>query len=223
MIKKILNFKFVIRNCNRGMTYVELIVVLSIFSIISGVTLFNYKQFQLKVDIKNLAHDMTLKIVEAQKSAISGKLAPISQPPSNPLTWKPSYGVYFNINASPTTFYRFIDLDYTIPPQNKQFDFPVTGCPPATEECLEKIDITKGNYISNSLTKVFYKDLTGPTNEIVNNLHITFTRPNSGATFKSTSPVLTRPIDHVEITVSSSDGGLTSVISVYPSGRIELN
>ncbi|KKQ07855.1 MAG: hypothetical protein US18_C0006G0001, partial [Parcubacteria group bacterium GW2011_GWB1_36_5] len=51
---------------NRGMTYVELIVVLSIFAVMSSIVLFNYGEFQAKVDIKNLASDIALKIVEAQ-------------------------------------------------------------------------------------------------------------------------------------------------------------
>ena len=85
MIKKIRNSKFVIRNCQKGMTYVELIVVLSIFSAMTSVVLFNYGEFQAKVDIKNLASDIALKIVEAQKSSLSGKL-----PESFPVNWKPS-------------------------------------------------------------------------------------------------------------------------------------
>ena len=47
---------------NRGMTYVELIVVLSIFAVLSSVAIFNYGSFQDKVDIKNLGSDIALKI-----------------------------------------------------------------------------------------------------------------------------------------------------------------
>src|SRR3989344_6451778 len=79
-----------IGDLRRGMTYVELIVVLGIFGVISSVVMFNYGEFQDKVEIKNLASDIALKVVEAQKSAMSGKL-PVN-PPSG---WKPAYGVYF--------------------------------------------------------------------------------------------------------------------------------
>ena len=225
MIKKILNFKFVIparttvqsgrSNYNKGMTYVELIVVLSIFSILSAVTIFNYKQFQSKVDIKNLANEIALKLVGAQKDATFGKLAPLGQQPSNPSTWKPSYGLYFD-RTTPTLFYYFIDLD-----QNKQFVPPVAQtCP--IGECLvdNPINITKGNYISE--IKVFWIGGT-PTPTVINDdLQITFTRPNSGATFAQSSGVLIS-VDHVNITISSPSGDVTSVISIYPSGRIELN
>ena len=48
------------------MTYVELIVVLAIFAILSSVVMFNYGNFQAKVDIKNLGSDIALKIVRTQ-------------------------------------------------------------------------------------------------------------------------------------------------------------
>src|SRR3989338_5832996 len=79
MIKKI-------RNYNAGMTYVELIVVLSIFSVMTSIALFDYNKFQAKVDIKVLATD-------------------ISDP-----DWKPSYGIYFDATA-PSEFIYFANID----------------------------------------------------------------------------------------------------------------
>ena len=49
------------------MTYVELIVVLSIFSIMTSITIFNYNKFEAKVDIKNLNQETALHI-----AALSG-------------------------------------------------------------------------------------------------------------------------------------------------------
>ena len=92
---------------NRGMTYVELIVVLSIAALLSSVSLFNYKLFQDKVEMKTLASDVALKITEAQKASISGKLPVLGAYP----TWRPSYGIYFPQQVSPVTnnksFYYF--------------------------------------------------------------------------------------------------------------------
>ena len=42
------------------MTYVELVVVLGIFAVMSNVVIFNYGGFQAKVDIKNLSKHITL-------------------------------------------------------------------------------------------------------------------------------------------------------------------
>src|SRR3989344_4561547 len=107
MIKKI-------RNYNAGMTYVELIVVLSIFSVMTSIALFDYNKFQAKVDIKVLANDIALKIVEAQKSAMSGKI-PIQNISS---TWKPSYGIYFDLADGK----NFIYFANTIDGDNNSYD-----------------------------------------------------------------------------------------------------
>ena len=74
---------------NGGFTYVELIVVLSIFAIMSSVVIFNYGSYQTNVDIKVMANNIALKIVQAQKDATSGKWNP-NELDNN---WKPSYGI----------------------------------------------------------------------------------------------------------------------------------
>lgn len=197
-------------NFQAGMSYIELIVVLTIFAFMSSVILFNYGEFQAKVDIKNLASDIALKIIEAQKSSLSGKLPPSAQPP----TWKPSYGVYFNLTAGANTgnkvFYYFTDLN-----QDKLFDYGTYGCP--SNECLEKLNITKGNSISE--IKVYYK--SGGSTVIPNDLQITFTRPNSEATFKS-GTVFSGIVSSFEITVVSPKSP-TAKINIYPSGRVQVN
>ncbi|MEK7106544.1 MAG: type II secretion system protein, partial [Patescibacteria group bacterium] len=190
---------------NKGMSYVEIIVVLSIFSVLSSVVIYNYSQFQAKVDIKSLASDIALKVIEAQKSALSGLL-----PQSGiPLNWKPAYGVYFNIGSNPVTdnksFVYFVDLD-----QDTFFDG--SAC---TLECLNKVSITAGNTISN-LT-VFYQNGQSAS---LNDLTVSFTRPNSGATIKS-STNFTSDISYVEIKVLSPKLP-SATIRVYPSGRIQV-
>ena len=190
---------------NKGMSYVEIIVVLSIFSVLSSVVIYNYSQFQAKVDIKSLASDIALKVIEAQNSALSGLL-----PQSGiPLNWKPAYGVYFNIGSNPVTdnksFVYFVDLD-----QDTFFDG--SAC---TLECLNKVSITAGNTISN-LT-VFYQNGQSAS---LNDLTVSFTRPNSGATIKS-STNFTSDISYVEIKVLSPKLP-SATIRVYPSGRIQV-
>lgn len=192
---------------NRGMTYVELIVVLSIFSVLSSVAIYNYGDFRTKIDMKNLTSDIALKIVEAQKSSVSG-LLPLRSYPSN---WKPSYGVQFDLTMLDNkSFIYFTDLDNST-------TFDGTNC---TDECLNEVSISNGNFISN--IDVFYKG-KDPTVFKLNNLVITFTRPNSGALIKADKneidPTL---VDHAQIVISSPQGVISS-IEIYPSGRIQIN
>jgi len=194
------------KNYSRGMTYVELIVVLSIFSVMTSVVVFNYGGFQAKVDIKNLASDIALKIVEAQKSSVSGEL-PLR---SMPTDWKPSYGVYIDIDNDNKSFFYFTDLGI----QDGIFNDTICG---GTGECLDKITITKGNIISR--LEVFGTGCLGTT---VDNLNILFKRPNSGAIISSNPPLSCSSIFYARITIDSPEDSMAT-INIYPSGRIQIN
>ncbi len=188
------------------MTYVELIVVLSIFSTMTSIVLFNYNKFQEKVDIKVLANDIALKIVEAQKSSISGKWN------LNALSgWKPSYGIYFDL-SNDKNFIYFADF-LTV---NQQYDLGSDVCSSAGDECLNKINITKGNYISQ-----IDGYLDSSPFPITNPLSITFKRPDSSAVFKSNGSLLVG-FDYMQITIISPSS-VTARIKIYPSGRIQIN
>lgn len=190
------------------MSYVELIVVLSIFSVMTSVVLFNYGSFQAKIEIKNLASDIALKIVEAQKSSLSGKLPPLAQQVNIIYPWKPSYGIYIDQAIDNKSFSYFVDTDSS----------GFLNNPNCTSggECLEKISITKGNTISS--LKVFYQDGTSSN---LGDLTITFKRPNGGAIL-NTSLGFISVVSRVEITIASLTGK-TAIIKVHPSGRIELH
>ena len=192
------------------MTYVELITVLGIFSVLLGVAMYNHNKFQDKVSIKNLANDIALQIVEAQKSALSGKLQ------TTPFTPKPSYGVYFNPNApgNNRSFIYFADFNN----DGTYNDTVSPFCGTISGECLKKITLNRGNIISNL---EYYYALTGP-NPLAN-LTVTFMRPSSEASLRSTTPPTPGyTISHAQITVTSASG-ITANIKVYPTGRIQIN
>ncbi len=210
MFKKIFNSRFPVCGLQRGMTYAELIVVLSIFATLTSVVLFNYQAFQAKVDIKVLANDIALKIVEAHKNASSG-LLPARSLSAN---WRPSYGIIFSTEnpGDGQKFVYFADLDqlgdYTV----------TTSCPGSagsTNECLEEITITKGNAVT--MLEVLGSGCPG----IVDNLSIVFRRPDSGALISS-SPGIFCEVNYVRISVASPEG-LGASIRVYPSGRVQID
>jgi len=200
-----------------GMTYVELIVVLSIFAIMSTIIFFNYGEFQAKVDIKSLASDIALKIVQAQKSAVNGVLPSLSQQSSEISGWKPAYGVYFNsstTNDIPNVpfnkeFIYFTDLN-----QNGIYD--ASNCP-GSSECLDRVTITKNNSIlsidqCDTLTCI-------PSSPI----SITFKRPDSSAIFHLGNALLTLTgSQYIQITIKSPKTAMAK-IKIYPSGRIQVN
>ena len=203
------------RKKQAGMSIVELLVVLSIFAVISSVAIFNFGDFQSQIDIRNLASDIASKIIEAQKASISGLLPPLAQQSSIDDVWKPSYGVYFNRIVDDESFYYFTDLGTSSTQDHKFTDTDCVG----SGECLEKITITKGNYISG--LDVYYQSAPTTPVAISDDLTISFMRPSSSAFLYSNGSVLV-DVSYVQITIISPKSP-TALIKVYPSGRIQVN
>lgn len=206
-----LNFKKY--KSNRGFTYVELIVVLSIGALLSAVSLFNYKEFQDKINLRNLANEVALQIGDMQKSSSSGRIPTHATPQAN---WRPSYGVYFPAITPSTnkTFYLFADL-LLAGTQDKKLLF-TSPCP--ASECMNVINISKGNFIEKI-------DIKYQNGTIVNHnipLHITFTRPNVGAVFWTDTSQLNN-VELVEITLRNNNSDISTRVEVYSSGRIQIN
>lgn len=209
---------------SRGMTYVELIVVLSIFSIITGTIIFNYKQFQQKVDLANLANDIGLKLVDAQKSSTAGEI-PFGKVPNPPPgeAWKPSYGLNFEFSPGSVSsiFYYFSDLD-----QNKYFDGITNNCPSTggSSECLDIINTTQGYGITN--IRIYYNDPDFEYTEVTSetDVSISFTRPGSAASIKMDGyDTQQGGIDFIILTLSNLEDSATAEIKIHASGKIEIN
>lgn len=220
---KIKNYKL-----NEGMSYVELIVVLSIFSIMSSIVLFNYQDFQSKIEIKSLANDIALKIVEIQKDASAGRLPlePIISPSKSYYdSWKPSYGIYFDLSVdygNNKAFDRFADLN------NDGICNSLDD--PNNYSCVGKGAESFRDYIYPSIDinpKYKISDLAvfcpGNIAISVNNLSIVFTRSDPSANIK-TSPDVGCAISSAKIGLSSeSSSSINSNVTVYSSGRIQIN
>ncbi len=199
---------------NKGMTYVELIVVLSIFSVVTTVSLFNYKKFQQKVGVRNLANDMALKFIEAQKNASFGRY-----PPSNKVPivspWKPSYGLFFKGGSQDV--FPYVDLN-----SNKLYTGSLLSC---NNECLGsafRMPVTVA-----SITEVRFWYLNGTNTTLTggnNTLHISYTRPDTGATFyygSVTGATMLNNVDYAQITMTTPEGSMLRV-RVAASGRVHI-
>jgi hypothetical protein len=165
--------------------------------------------------------------------------------PNSPLTWKPSYGVYFTTrttafsSATNKKFVYFTDLN-----QNSSLD----DCNPTgldgnegggsgeeslevgksvgggggggsavSGECLEIIALPANTTVTS--LDIGY---TIATLEDVDNLSITFARPSSSAVF-SVSGVVQQGVAYARIGVRSSADNSTNFIKVFPSGRVQIN
>ncbi|OGI82015.1 hypothetical protein A3I95_03380 [Candidatus Nomurabacteria bacterium RIFCSPLOWO2_02_FULL_44_12] len=194
------------------MTYIELIVVFTIFSVLTGVSLYSYHSFQDRVDMKALANDIALKAVQAQKDASFGRTLL-----SAPAGWKPSYGLFFAPTANNKAFIYFSDLN-----QEQIYTTGFAGtlnCVPGVDtECIEKINITKGNTISE-IRVFFLGDSVGTVHN--NGFHMSFTRPGLEPTVAGIGPFLFN-VDYTQIKIVSPKGAI-AYIKIYSSGRIQIN
>lgn len=198
----------------RGMTYVELIVVLSIFAIMSTVVLFNYNEFQERVEIKRLANQIALKFVEAQKSAMAGK-TPTGF--SFDINDKPSYGLYFNINnLGDKEFIYFTDLDAYEDPNTSQI---VQDGYSSSAEIIQTIQITKGNYIK----EIIAYDTNNLKKTIISGYSFLFTRPFSYMKCYDSSGAWVTDFSLLEIIISSPIDDFKATIKINSSGRVQIN
>ncbi len=211
------------KNSNKGLTLVELMVVISIFLVISGVTIFDYGNFRSNVSLQNLTDDIALSIRKAQGFAIGARGIGIGAG----TTFNKSYGMHFTIDSAPSYFLNGSKKSFlmfsTTTSTNKYYDSSSSGaCGDATNECEELFNITSNDIIK----KIFIDDVDKTSAK--SSLDIVFTRPDPRAYFCYRA-VLTdacTPASHVDIIISNGQTDAskekTRTISVQNTGQISI-
>lgn len=216
-IYKKIKYKFS-TNSNGGLTLVELMVVISIFMIITGVTIFNYGSFRSNVSLQNLTDDIALSIRKAQGYAIGAR--GVGNNFSN------SYGIHFSINSNTSgnsldgnnkAFLMFFTLS------DKDYDNSLTGaCGDGTHECMELFNITSTDIVK----EIYVDDVKQTTPE--SSIDIVFIRPDPRAYFcYKSSPTSSCESNVSKISIKISNGQFaekekTRIISVQNTGQISI-
>lgn len=208
---------------SKGMTSLELIVVISIFAILASTVLFKFSTFSSGLALDNLAQDIALRVKQAQTNAISGQypklntVGTVQTPPDS--TWKPSYGVYFDkTGTNNKQFVFFFDRNNSVFSGNKIIDdvAPGVSCGIGDSECLDKITINTQEYISDICI--------GATCGTVNHASVVFTRPFPDAvvTYNTGGSDIIATSD-LKIKIKNNDTNVTTkVITVTPLGQISV-
>lgn len=183
------NFLNKIKNNKKGMTMIEVVFVLGIFTAISATILFNYRDFSNNIKLHNLSQEIALLGKRAQTFASQGRRPTLSgAQATNPLpfNWVSSYGVAFDYANHPKSiFFYFNRFDNSLQsPDDRELWFEdiitnYNGCGfTDSSECLEEVKIVDGSYIGliciNSEPQTDPDCAGGVTS---NQLHVSFTRP----------------------------------------------
>lgn len=242
-MRKILNTFF--SKSEKGFTLIEMMVVLAIFLLISGITLANYPAFNSRVSISTLANGIAVSIREAQVYGVSVKNATTS---TSSLGLYPSYGVYFNTatgnsQASTTQYVFFYDQQES--GMYNTYGKPIgDGRYNTTTEKVQAMGLSNGNRI----VRIYGKQASDATAAQACNdnkagytcaigAHISFKRPNPDAKICMVTGTATWPlgtgtcgtteantarVGELHIIVQSKDGNYTKDIVVYSSGQVTI-
>jgi len=215
---------------SKGLTLVELLVVISIFMIITSVVIFNYSNFNSSVSLQNLTDDIALSIRKAQSFAIGARGVKDN---TDQISFMKSYGMHFSseenqeivdkVSGSSKSFVMFS----TLSSDNKWYDRLNGDCGSSTTECIELFEILSVDKIKE--IKAYASDSSElPVNSGAS-IDIVFTRPSPRADFcyKATpGPSCNTNISKVDITVSNNETGekeKVKIISVQNTGQISIS
>lgn len=219
--KKIRNLK---KDVQRGMTLVELMIVLAIFLVLTGVIIFDYSSFRSAISTQNLANDIALSIRKAQSYAIGVR--------GIDSLFGHGHGIYFTtksggsnlISGSNKSFIIYYDLN-----DNGKYDYSASatscGNPSLGNECEEILSINSSDEIS-----AIYLDGSEIAQATGGMLDIVFKRPNPDAMFcyrtTASGSCPSDGISSIKIEVSNGrtdDKRVERMITVWNTGQISVD
>ncbi len=197
-----------------GFTLIELLVSLGIVTVILSVVLLNQNAYTDGAALSILADELSLTVSQAQAYGIAVReLTPGSS------NFSASYGLTVSLlgSGSPYAYLFFADRN-----NNKLYDgdwsCPVGGA----SECLEKVAISRGNFVDSLCVVV----TSGADQcDTLKRIDVSFLRPDTVAQltfFNSSGAVFTPSNMRGAKIVLKSPGGLTKSVIVYETGQVSV-
>ncbi len=214
----------------KGVTLIEMIVVIFIFGLVSSVLLFNYSDFSSNVSVRNLAQDVGLYVRKAQTYSTSVQFIQNE----NGTEDFHSYGLSFSPDdniADNLPYNRQFIFFADIPDQN---NLPLVynkmyqtngscGNPTENDECIQLLNINTADKIVS-----ICRDVYG-TRECMENgiVDITFLRPSPDANFCIKlggyyDSCDTAPTSYVDLILQSAKG-VQKTVTIWNTGQIAIN
>lgn len=223
---KILKKSENIKNKQSGMTLIELMVVLVIFIIVAGLTIFDYSKFRSTASLQNLADDIALSVRRAQNYAIGVK--------GSQSSFSNGYGIHFlttPLNGSDVragsnkTFIIFNDLN-----SNQKYDYLTsnsdicdTGTLSSSDECIDMLKITSADTVSSICV---YESGNNTCTPLVNGYSdITFYRPDPDAHICAATfgfSCVNDQYSSVDVVIKNSENQSIKTINISNVGQINI-
>lgn len=190
-----------------GFTLVELLVSVSIVTVIMSLILFSYGTFNDNLALSAGGQEVAIAIRQAQTYGLN-----VSEATLGSSQFNKAYGIYFNPIVDPTHYYIFVDSN-----SNKIYDVG-SGCASGNTECVEKLTLANNITISS----ICDSSQCPPTG--VESLHITFLRPNPDAdiNFVSSGGGAVGGSQQTGKIILTSPKGKTLTIDVESTGQISV-
>ncbi|NTV44545.1 MAG: prepilin-type N-terminal cleavage/methylation domain-containing protein [Candidatus Yonathbacteria bacterium] len=219
---------------SQGFTLIELMVVVGIFAMMTGLVLANYPRFNTQIVLENTAHEVALELRQAQSFGMGVRES------SAQSAMYPGYGVHVPSLTSGTVkdIFLFADIAQGGSTQGDKRYAGENSCVPGSGECVEKLTLNShhvyalcGNMKKNlGLIPAFRKTadiVTAGAAPYCNkdSLDVVFTRPDPDAVslgyFASGQADSAAPYSDTEIIIATSGGDVRTIV-VWSTGQITV-
>lgn len=205
---------------NKGFSIVELLIAMSIFAFLSTVSVLSYNNFNNRVGVDILAHQIAQFAQEARVSALSVKHSVGGSGTDAALY--PGYGIHFR-RASTTMFTYFADIN------NDKYFSPGGTCGSVGlgSECEKQINLLKGvtitvlcaDTLSGTASTTACKTAGMPN--IVDEFDVVFKRPSPDAIITTKNSGVPTSVSMVQVKIMSNKG-YSRMVDFTNTGQISV-
>lgn len=207
----------------RGFTLVEMIVVLAIIVMITGIALSGQTQFDRSLTVTDTAYTVALSVRQAQTYGLSSR--------TYGSTPNAGYGAHFSI-TTPTTYTLFADVISAVAPvascpirsgQSLPDDKPGDCAYQASgNEGFQNFTFGRGFKITNICGKDTANVLRCTSDGYLTGIDVVFIRPNTDSVVTGLRNAGNVQLNDAQITISPPDGSAVRTVCVTKVGEVSV-
>jgi hypothetical protein len=201
-----------IKNYNKGITIIEIIVVIFIVTLFSVILISNFPKILRQFALSRVTYKLSQDLRKTQDLGLSGVVTNDGETTARPIITLKGYGVYINATQPATQYIIYADLDnsktYNPASAIKCSDEPVNN--PTSDCIIETIDVSIEN------PSLYIKSLSNVTGNITS---INFTPPDPIININN----IVYGNSKIGITIGlTSDPSASRTVWINTSGLIEV-